>query len=133
MSFWEKRQATLEPLREKLNTVLGTNWQGREIPRDFDKVEAASRRLADDNQRRDAVATLHADWWQARIARQQEIDAFIAAKAEFEYLYDKPYEDKKKVRVAGPFTVESRSSHRMSLAWSENDELVDIVVSVLVA
>ena len=33
----------------------------------------------------------------------------IAAKAEFEYLYDKPYEDKKKVRVAGPFTVESLS------------------------
>ena len=34
---------------------------------------------------------LHADWWQARIARQKEIDASIAAKAEFEYLYDKPY------------------------------------------
>lgn len=31
----------------------------------------------------------------------------IAAKAEFEFLYDKPYEDKKRVRVAGPFTVES--------------------------
>ena len=39
--------------------------------------------------------------------RQREIDASIAAKAEFEYLYDKPYDDKKKVRVAGPFTVES--------------------------
>ena len=38
---------------------------------------------------------LHADWWQARIARQKEIDASIAAKAEFEYLYDKPYDDKK--------------------------------------
>ncbi len=36
---------------------------------------------------------LHADWWEARIARQKEIDASIAAKAEFEYLYDKPYED----------------------------------------
>ena len=46
------------------------------------------------------------------IARQKEIDASIAAKAEFEYLYDKPYEDKKKVRVAGPFTVESLSPHR---------------------
>ncbi len=45
-------------------------------------------------------------WWQARIARQKEIDASIAAKAEFEFLYDKPYDDKSKVRVAGPFTVE---------------------------
>src|SRR5262249_5947504 len=44
---------------------------------------------------------LHADWWQARIARQKDIDASIAAKAEFEYLYDKPYDDKKRVRVAG--------------------------------
>ena len=38
---------------------------------------------------------LHARWWEARIARQREIDASIAAKAEFEYLYDKPYDDKK--------------------------------------
>ncbi len=69
---------------------------------------------------------LHADWWEARIARQKEIDASIAAKAEFEYLYDKPYEDKKKVRVAGPFTVESLSPHRV-LGVDENDELIDSV------
>ena len=67
---------------------------------------------------------LHAEWWEQRIARQKEIDASIAAKAEFEYLYDKPYEDKKKVRVAGPFTVESLSPHRV-LAVDENDELID--------
>ena len=67
---------------------------------------------------------MHTDWWQARIARQKEIDASIAAKAEFEYLYDKPYEDKKKVRVAGPFTVESLSPHRV-LGVDENDELID--------
>ena len=72
----------------------------------------------------DAAKKLHADWWQARIARQKEIDASIAAKAEFEYLYDKPYENKKAVRVAGPFTVESLSPHRM-LGVDENDELID--------
>ena len=54
-----------------------------------------------------AAQQAHGQWWAARIARQKEIDASIAAKAEFEYLYDKPYEDRKKVRVAGPFTVES--------------------------
>jgi len=67
---------------------------------------------------------LHAQWWAARIARQREIDASIAAKAEYEYLYDKPYEDRKKVRVAGPFTVESLSPHRV-LAVGEDDELID--------
>jgi adenine-specific DNA-methyltransferase len=67
---------------------------------------------------------LHAAWWAARIARQKEIDASIAAKADFEYLYDKPYEDKKRVRVAGPFTVESLSPHRV-LGVDEDDELID--------
>lgn len=65
-----------------------------------------------------------ANFWEARIARQKEIDASIAAKADYEYLYDKPYQDKSKVRVAGPFTVESLSPHRV-LGVDENDELID--------
>jgi adenine-specific DNA-methyltransferase len=72
----------------------------------------------------DKTTEIHKAWWQARIARQQEIDKSIAAKAEFEHLYDKPYEDKKKVRVAGPFTVESVSPHRV-LGVDEDDELID--------
>ena len=68
----------------------------------------------------------HRQWWVARIARQREIDASIAAKADYGYLYDKPYEDSRKVRVAGPFTVESLSPHRV-LAVDENDELLDRV------
>lgn len=63
-------------------------------------------------------------FWEARIARQREIDASIAAKAEFEYLYDKPFADSTKVRVAGPFTVESLSPHR-TLAVDWDDELID--------
>ena len=110
--IWDKYQEKLEPLREQLNQAVGKQWQEWEIPREADDKwpEAAKK--------------LHADWWQQRIARQQEIDASIAAKAEFEYLYDKPYENKKKVRVAGPFTVESLSPHRVMIV-NENDELVD--------
>ena len=109
--IWDQWQAKLEPLREKLNAALKKSWQEWEIPRN---AEA---------QWPDAANKLHADWWQARIARQQEIDKSIAAKAEFEYLYDKPYDDKKKVRVAGPFTVESLSPHRV-LGFDENDETI---------
>jgi adenine-specific DNA-methyltransferase len=65
-----------------------------------------------------------AAFWVARIARQKEIDASIAARAEFEYLYDKPYEDRKRIRVAGPFTVESLSPHRAA-AVGANGELID--------
>lgn len=63
-------------------------------------------------------------FWEAWIGRQRAIDASIAARAEYEYLYDKPYEDNKKVRVAGPFTVESLSPYR-TLGVDENDELID--------
>ncbi|CAN1575850.1 DNA methylase N-4/N-6 [Paracoccaceae bacterium] len=63
-------------------------------------------------------------FWDARIARQREIDASIAAKAEFEFLYDKPFSDNTKTRVAGPFTVESLSPHR-TLAVDWDDELID--------
>lgn len=52
-------------------------------------------------------------YWKLRLQRQKEIDDSIAARAEFENLYDKPYEDKKRVRVSGPFTVESLSPFRM--------------------
>jgi adenine-specific DNA-methyltransferase len=48
---------------------------------------------------------------------RDEIDAAIKRHADFELLYDKPYEDNKKVRVAGPFTVESLSPHR-SIAFA---------------
>jgi adenine-specific DNA-methyltransferase len=102
----------LEPLRELLNTALKKNWQEWEIP------------PVSDNGWPELAKRLHSDWGQARTARQEEIDASIAAKAEFVYLYDKPYDDKKIVRVAGPFTVESLSPHRV-LGVDENDELID--------
>src|SRR6059036_2057478 len=114
--IWEKWHATLEPLREKLNAALEKQWQEWEIPREADaKWPATAKKL-------------HAEWWQARIARQKEIDASIAARADTEYLYDKPYVDNRKVRVAGPFTVESVSPHRV-LGVDENDELIDQVAA----
>ena len=114
--IWEKFQETLEPLREQLNIALGKSWQEWEIRRDADDEWPADAKEA------------HTKWWEMRIERQKEIDASIAAKADFETLYDKPYEDTKKVRVAGPFTVESLSPHRV-LGVDENDELIDDSIS----
>ncbi len=147
--IWEKYQQRLEPLRRQLNDALGRSsvgaglpatatqersragallqkpgeghaqapspqkpWEEWEIPREADAAWPGAARK------------LHADWWRLRIARQKEIDASIAAKADFENLYDKPYEDKKKVRVAGPFTVESLSPHRV-LGVDEHGNLID--------
>lgn len=52
-----------------------------------------------------------------------EIEAAIKRHGEFELLYDKPFEDSKRVRVAGPFTVESLSPHR-ALSFKDWDEPV---------
>jgi len=43
---------------------------------------------------------------------RKEIDEAIARHAETETLCDQPYEDNKRIRVTGPFTVESLSPHR---------------------
>ncbi|MCY3563056.1 MAG: site-specific DNA-methyltransferase [bacterium] len=114
---WDRHQETLEPLREQLNSLSSKTWEEWEVPRDVDLTWP------------DKAKRLHAEWWEQRVARQREIDASIAANADYEYLYDKPYEDKGKVRVAGPFTVESISPHR-TLAVDEHHELIDHAADV---
>jgi len=44
---------------------------------------------------------------------RDKIDEAILRHAELELLVDKPYEDPKRLRVSGPFTVESLSPHRV--------------------
>ena len=107
--IWETYQEELEPLREALNAALGESWEEWEIPREVEEDWPEHAQEA------------HAEWWERRIARQREIDASIAANASVEYLYDKPYTDNKRVRVAGPFTVENLSPHRAPLV--DADEL----------
>ena len=95
-----------------LNNALGRNYTLDDVPdHPRDPWDAGPTEM-------------HRRWWEARIARQKEIDASIAAKADFEYLYDKPYEDRGIVRVAGPFTVESLAPHR-TLGVDEDDKLID--------
>jgi len=96
----------------------------REAPHATDAIPTQYRQNTDMPKWPDAAVSALAQFWQARIDRQREIDASIAAKADHEYLYDKPYEDKKRIRVAGPFTVESLSPHR-STPVDENGELIE--------
>ena len=109
--IWEKWEAVLEPRRAELNQLAGKNWEEWEIPREAPPAWSSN------------LCGVHKSWWEARIARQKEIDNSIAARADVEYLYDKPYVDNARVRVAGPFTVESLSPHRVVPASEE--ELID--------
>ena len=112
--IWARREQTLLPLRKRLSELIAADavleeWEvPRELPADWPT---------------EAEAVL-AEFWSERIARQKEIDASIAANAEHEYLYDKPFEDRDVVRVAGPFTVESLSPYRM-LTADEDGNFVD--------
>jgi len=165
--IWDEFRRSLDPLRDRLNEALGTEWAEWEIPREPGYPWSPKAREAWEKARKTStsIATrakhvitlneelgrsyslddlpdapvdlwdnpgwidLHRRWWEARIARQKEIDASIAAKADFEYLYDSPYDDGSKVRVAGPFTVESLSPHR-TLGVDEEDELIDPNVEI---
>ena len=115
---WGKLQTARTEVEESvalrvLNKELGREYALEDVPdRPRDPWEPGATEL-------------HRRWWKKRIARQEEIDASITAKADYQYLYDKPYEDKKVVRVAGPFTVESLSPHRM-LGVGVDDELIGI-------
>ena len=127
--IYERYQALLDPLRQQINQALGTAYEEWEMPRELpqapvrpEPVEGHPVMVRQAHHER--MPDLLAEWQRLRMARQREIDASIAARAEYEYLYDKPYEDSKTVRVAGPFTVESLSPHRV-VGLDENDELLD--------
>lgn len=130
--IWEEYQEKLEPLRHALNAALGRvsaeggkgdrpsagqaapaepsakqtgasdkPWEEWEIPREPEAGWSGN------------ITALYTEWWKLRIERQQKIDASIAQKADVELLYDRPVPDKSRVRVAGPFTVETLSPHRV--------------------
>jgi adenine-specific DNA-methyltransferase len=150
-TIWEAYQEKLEPLRAAINDLVlpgtgrGTSEAGGGAagaaggltpaapppPAAVPLPEQARGGYEEWQMPREAPAgwpdeakRLLDEWWSLRIARQREIDASIAAKADTEYLYDQPYVDNSRVRVAGPFTVESLSPHRVP-AVDVDDSLFD--------
>ncbi|MCA8835854.1 MAG: site-specific DNA-methyltransferase, partial [Proteobacteria bacterium] len=109
--IWEKYTPDMDVLRDQMNADLDENWNDWDIPRDADKGW------------NDRTKQTHAEWWKLRVERQVAIDASIAQNADVEKLFDRPYENKNKVRVAGPFTVEALTPHR--IIADDQDELID--------
>ena len=97
-------------LREALGKALG-----RATPEEWEVPIAAPADWPG------AARALQAEFQTLRLARQKAIDESIARNAETEYLYDRPYEDKSRARVAGPFTVESQSPVRAIAALEKPD------------
>ncbi len=112
--MWDRFQLQLEPLRVKLNSALNTAWEEWQVPR------------VADSKWPEAVKADHAEWRALRRERQKEIDESIARNADVEKLYDRPLKAKGVVRVAGPFTVESLSPHRV-LPLEEDPFLAELL------
>ena len=56
---------------------------------------------------------------------RKDADRIIARNAEIELIVDRPYEDQSRVRVSGPFTVESLSPHRVIADQSASEPARD--------
>lgn len=100
-TIFSEYQARLDPLRDQLIKAAKQKFEEWQVPRQAEEKWS------------EEAKKLHSEWWALRRARQKAIDDSIARRAETEYLYDQPYEDPKRVRVTGPFTVESLSPHRV--------------------
>ena len=96
----QRYQEELEQLRDQLNAALNESWEEWDIPRENNSEWPT------------AACEYHVALWNLRHARQEEIDRSISRNADVELLYDSPFVDQSKVRVSGPFTVESLSPHR---------------------
>jgi adenine-specific DNA-methyltransferase len=97
----DKWQPQLDALRAEINRAAGERWEEWEVPRTAGEQGSGGKEQE-----------LLARWWELRRERQAEIDAAIGRHADTEILFDQPYEDNKRLRVAGQFTVESLSPHR---------------------
>lgn len=115
--IWERWQKMLEPLRDKLNKAVKQRWEEWEIPVNADEKWP------------EATRQIHSQWREARRARQKEIDDSIARNADVEYLYDRSYKARGVVRVAGPFTVESLSPHRVLPMGSDDPYLAEMLAA----
>lgn len=126
--IWESAEETLKPLREAMTKQLPSGWLNTyRADQNYD-VEVGPE-IEEWEIPRDCPdgwpADLHKQFWDLRIARQTKIDESIARAADVEMLYDRPIEDKSKVRVAGPFTVESLSPHRIVPMDDQEDEILE--------
>jgi adenine-specific DNA-methyltransferase len=117
--IWEKWQKKLAPaLRDihdeckkaGLKPAPKEEW---DVPRLDGDVLTDQQAGAEIGKATAALKKLLNQYWELRRSRQQEIDASIQRNADMEILYDRPKEDSKRIRVTGPFTVESLSPHRM--------------------
>ena len=87
----------LDPIRADMNHLIGENWEEWEVPTETNTEWDTE------------FQKLHRQWLSLKRERQLTMDASTAKRAKSETLYDQPHVERKRIRVTGPFTVESLS------------------------
>ena len=108
-------QEQLEPLRAKINKLAGKKWEEWEIPR---PESTLPKSVGEPTKCKEIIEK----WWKLRRKRQEATDDAIDQHSDSEILYDQPFEDSKRIRVTGRFTVESLSPHRVLSSDSERKD-----------
>ena len=99
----------LNSIRTEMNGLVGENWEEWEVPTETDTEWDTE------------LQKLHREWLALKRERQLTMEASTAKRAKSETLYDQPYQDNKRVRVSGPFTVEGLSPN-FSLDTNEAED-----------
>ena len=111
-TIWETWKKPISLLLSEFNDLMNSDLMDWQVP------------IKTNDEWPKQVKTVHAKLRSQIVNRQKAFDDSINAQADYELLFDRPFENNKKVRVAGPFTVESLSPHR-TLAVNFDDELLD--------
>ena len=114
--IWAKYETESLNLRARFGLEFGRTDE--DVPEEWEMPFEADADWSD------TAKDMHEGFWDLKCRRQKEIDDSIQKNAEYELLYDRPYADNSKVRVAGPFTIESLSPYR-SMIVGPNDEVID--------
>lgn len=98
--IWEQHSHAINEIVNSLNIELNSSLQEFSIPRIPDPEWPPKAK------------EIHENWMKALSKRQEAIDKSIKSLSGSDPIFDQPYEDTSKIRVSGPFTVESLSPHR---------------------
>ena len=112
--IWLHFEADIKTILKNLSNILGCEfheWDMPNIPYEDWPNEAKQELLK---------------YWDLRRQKHKQINLSINKNVDFENLYDQPYEDNSKVRVTGPFTVESLSPHKV-IAVDDDGKFLDNV------
>lgn len=93
--IYDRYHPKIESELNEFNKKLNQNLKEWEVPFEWDKSWDEEARFSFDN------------FWRLKRDMQKEMDGSISKYAPQETLYDKPIIDRSKIRISGPFTVES--------------------------